>query len=271
MAEKKDSALETGTGFVPVNGDHAVFTVAFAVQFDDFVTPPDLQAFANQLPDIQADLPANSVINNENEFGVLFSYRRPDSSAVWALRFAGNSIAVECTQYTRWERVSSQAFKYLTAAITALLERRPDIGFGQRSLQVRDKFIQDDSAEYDISSALKPSDLLIPSIFSAGKAWHSHFGWFEDFYVEDETVLNRLEVASSGGDVFDVAQRSATHQWSLIIDHFQEVRSALLDGEEIIQRLDSDYGSLHKKNKEVLTKVLTDEMQDVISLWDADD
>jgi hypothetical protein len=107
--------------FDPLNSEHAIQSVAFTVAFDGMLSPGAIHDLRSRT-EIIAELPAvqapqgfefnmggaptgGGPIQRRMIAGVQLSHLRPDGTPAWALRMMGNELSVECTRYTRWDKV----------------------------------------------------------------------------------------------------------------------------------------------------------------------
>jgi len=177
--------------FKPINGEHSVQSAVFAVVFDGAIHPSAVQNLQTR-SDLLRDLPAlqqpqaiEMVVTagagpvSRALTGVQLSHLRPDGSAAWALRLVGNELGVECTRYTRWATVWKAAQRYLTAGLEAVGTHKENTRkVAVLGHNVLDVFVAV-ADPYNLSTLLKPSNLVASRIFVAGSAWHNHVGWFE--------------------------------------------------------------------------------------------
>lgn len=252
--------------FAPINDDHAVEAVTFGLAMNRVLDIADVRALGNEYRRYSEELPAAAFLP-QDEPGVEFAYRRPDGSAIWLLKLASNDITVECTRYTRWEKVWTQAASYLAMAIRALVQEEPETKFGAISLRVVDKFVSR-SADYNLTNLFAHSDLLPPGILNKGAAWHCNLGWFEDSY-DGARALHQLQLKGQIEKSYVVATDSHTSDDVVLIEHFQQLRKADFTGEELLERgaLRGVMDGLHSRNKRTLAELLAPSVQEQIGLW----
>ncbi|WP_339694652.1 hypothetical protein [uncultured Parasphingorhabdus sp.] len=260
---------EEASGFSPINDDHAVQNVVFGLSFSDWVKPEDLGQLAQEYLSLQEELPAFQQVDTNEEFGVSLSYKRPDASSIWVFRFSGNNIAVECTRYTRWDKISNKALGYILAACRSIIARNKEVEFFQASFQVIDKFVTADDT-YRLSGLLNKCPLIVPKAFDSGRSWHSHTGWFED-KASDLKILNRLELSAGGEDFFDTNIGKISNRSFVKVDHLQETRIQTMNGTQVLEKLNDLFAMLHIGNKNTMTELLGKPMQKKINLWSDDE
>lgn len=240
----------------------------FYLRLDEFVEPPALQAAATkitpwheQLPAIQTLPPVSQVIQGQTfEFpGLQCSVVRPDAQPIWALRFIGFEIVVECFAYTRWERVWSQARAFLGDAYKLVRTHQADANILEVRLQVVDRFLSE-SDDYDGNRLFKADGFIGNRLLSEKGPWHSNTGWFE--YLDDARILHALNVGVRRQQSSDSADLAA---FAFTVTHSQSVSPAPsehLSWERVTELVEE----LHVQNKVKLTSLLQPEMLDRIGL-----
>lgn len=265
--------------FKPINDDHAVQSVALSVHFDRHLDQSVMQYVQSQHQRWQADLPAvqmpqmfgfeigpaGAAPKQTVGHGVEFSYLRPDGTPAWQLRFEGSAVIVECTRYTRWERVWQSAKKYLLNAIDVIIESQDqsDVKVSAASLQYTDRF-SGSSFGNDFKSIFCENRYLSTSVFEFGDVWHTHLGWF-DRTNQLGPILNNLNIDAKN----DVALEGSP----IIVDilHLQQLRydqKATLpefraSTDLIFDRLMQE---LHLQNKVIICELLDPQMKQKIGI-----
>jgi hypothetical protein len=256
--------------FRPVNSDHAVQSAAFSVLFDGAIPAPAIQSLRSR-KDLTAELPA---IQTPEAFefnvgggtpqvpqrlgGIQFSHLRPDGTPAWALRMVGNDLTVECTRYTRWERVWETTRKYLNAGLGVAQPSKRKVALIAHA--VVDVFVAN-REDYDLTSLLRQSPLLAERVFSSGPTWHNHIGWFSEPMIDGPKAvwLNQLNV--------DAVRIPPDNQLVIQITHNQELRFApAVEMSEMLPHLDRWFSDLHLANKRVLSDVLNSSVAKQIGL-----
>lgn len=265
MSKNDDRELaKAPDGFRPLNDDHAVKNVVFSLSFDQQLLSDDIQRFVDSHPNLRSELPCVRGINSEDQFGVSFSYLRPDGTAIWIAKLSDYQIDVECTRYTRWNKIAEQALSYINTACKALIDRQPKTNFSLAKLQFIDKFVNR-GRDYNLRSLLKSNEFVAEHVFESGESWHSETGWFQSM-ESDFKVLNRVNVGAVSEDYLDETGTQQS-QFSVKIDHFQETRSIQWEGTPILGYINPLFDILHKGNKEIVTQLLSEKIQSEIGLW----
>jgi hypothetical protein len=262
--------------FDPINSDHAIQTIGFAMVFDGPVGDSAARSLRSNR-EILADLPAvqepqavqfavqggpsPSVSQAHRLSGVQLAHLRPDGTPAWALRLMGNELAVECSRYTRWERVWSSSEKYLATALQAVRGANSDRKVTAIAMDVVDVFLPE-REDYDLSRLLREGPLVAGKAFSAGPTWHSHVGWFDRIAAlgqDSELCLNHLNIDA-------VRLTDGEKPLRIMITHHQELRpsaSLPLPAKSDLARF---MGDLHLRNKSTLNDLLISSMSSRIGL-----
>jgi hypothetical protein len=259
--------------FDPVSGEHAVQSAVFTILLDGPAQPSAIAAVRSS-KELVAELPAiqtpqvfnlqiggpQASLGSVRDAGIQLSHLRPDGRPAWALRLMHNELVVECSRYTRWERVWSTALKYLSLVLN-ILRAQPDPT--QKVLVVGHAIADAFRAKRepcDLRTLLKSGPLLPERVFESGPTWHSHIGWFDssDAFQLKSPVLTQLNVD---------ATRTPEKVLQVQISHNEELRcSAPVAIPTVLQGLDGIMRNLHISNKAVLTELLTKEMAARIAL-----
>jgi uncharacterized protein (TIGR04255 family) len=257
------------SGFKPVNDDHAIERVTFVVGFSRAFTSEELSDIRRHHSLWSSDLPAHKDTPGftltfdadgpraEAISGVEFAFSRPDGSAVWALRFIGPNVSVECTRYTRWAKIWSSAHAHLSKALELIGKFDDAPTPSKLQLNVTDVFVAADS-DAQLTAVFKDSDLIPKAATKFGSDWHSHTGWFEE--NANNRILHNLNIdaASERGDGSEGARISLLHV--LTADVSDTSLSELSD--HMILHMET----LHQANKAVMGALLTEEIATRISL-----
>ena len=257
--------------FSPVNDDHAIERVVFGISFDRAFEAEEIAAIRQQHHLWLEDLPA---VREPPSFVILadaeqklqaipaptieFAFVRPDGSAVWSLRFIGPEAMVECTRYTRWDKIWSAAFKHLERVL-ALTE----VAGGARvvrkaTLVVQDAFVTDEGVG-DVSEVVSPTPMLPSQIFNVGPEWHVHTGHFEPCN-DGSRVLSNLNV-DAVLQRFEKEDGPERHRISMLHVLIADRSESEPDEQDaIIHWLKQKMDEFHASNKKMLGHILSDKI-----------
>jgi uncharacterized protein (TIGR04255 family) len=269
------------SAFHPVNDDHAIERVAFSITFDREFDEEDIASLRRRHKLWHDDLPA---LREPTFFRIVlgpdakpqatsapaaeFAVLRPDGSAVWSLRFVGSEVIVECSRYTRWEKIWTLANKQLKKALDVLASPEAQDAAPRKaikaSLVVQDAFVTHQGIG-DTAALIKPSSSLPEFIFSTGPQWHVHSGRFID--TEGDGVLSIFNVeavlqAIPFNDENTLRQRvSMVHVLSA--DCAQPVEP---NDDVFIKWLGDKMDQFHACNKAMLVELLDEQVAQKIGL-----
>jgi uncharacterized protein (TIGR04255 family) len=269
------------TAFKPANADHAVISVAFSIELDGLIPAPVIdamiadQAVQSKLPWIGA-LPAVAAVQAFTatlgaappvsfQKIVQFAFLRPNGQPSWLLRVGGDQIHVECTQYTRWERIWETARSYIEGGFGHLVSAGVSLGVRRISLQVVDKF-EGLPAGYNASDFLRADSIVGGLPFTAGDLWHVNTGWFE-FGPPWGRALNNFNLSTTGEATPGDPGGLEHEPFSVNAHHLQQ---AYFDKPAAdLQDLNSIMDQFHNRNKDVLRGVFADGALELIGLGKA--
>lgn len=263
MAKSKCPRRRTTlTEFTPINDDHAVTSVTFALRLDEFIEPAVLEAaqgakWRAALP-AMSSLPAIEISGMEIP-AVQFAIVRPDARPLWALKLNGYELSIECTAYTRWAEVWGHARQILEEAWHLIRSHQSDAGVIEFRLQVVDQFKIADN-EYDLSGLFNDNGTLSAVPFKGSPIWHSNIGWFDQ--VEDLGWLNALGAQATTSHAKD---GRPVGPFKFTVNHLQR---ASIGGAAVqsIDRMDEIVCKFHENNKAQLVNILNPEIAKRIGL-----
>jgi uncharacterized protein (TIGR04255 family) len=267
--------------FSPLNEDHAIQNVVFSLMFDQALSPPTIRRAVESHPKWKSELPAiqmpqgvqidlsgpEPVRRSAPLSAVIFSFLRPDGTPAWVLRFMAAEIAVECSRYTRWERVWAAARGYLNSALEVVTETEPGRKVSMCCLTMTDKFRSLNPEEYDLKTLFKPSEFIPGKLFQLQGQWHNHSGWFDS--VGGSPRLQNLNMEANYEP--PMVQEGQQREFFVGILHLQQIRYATpisiddFKGQENAL-LESGMDAMHNENKAVMAAILTEKMVSRIGL-----
>ncbi len=265
----------------PAHGDHAIVEVAFQVELDRPWSPEDLGNLERLAPSVRDELPACRRLEMQPPpQGIVWpgpagpslefaAYRR-NGSFEWRVLCAAATVTVNCSAYTRWQRVSDAVLRYLRGVFQHTEQR----AVRALTLQYIDEFLIDSDGPIDWSQLFDLGcDLLPPAFPSRGAVWHLHQGWFTDLAAEvartsseSGRLLERLHL-DSGQRALLGADRP---EHFVRIDHYQRLElvhpletGALLHEPDPLRNA---FDELHERNKTRLAALLCEDVKKRIGL-----
>jgi len=278
--------------FRPIHGDHAILEVVFQIVLDRPLIRSEVEALAARHQEVIEELPSVRMVDQIQPImdasggdvfislpmtpgqgqsatpQLEFSAFRRDGNIEWRLQCAGPLVTVNCTAYTRWERVWGRAKRYLALVLGHAAEEKSRHIRGIL-LQYNDLFIwEGNSNDYQIDQLINMnSDLVPPSLIARGAVWHLHQGWFQapsaliagsGPSVPAGRILERLHVDSVEG----IVMGTSTPKLSVRIDHLLRYDlEAALDSSSLFADEgigDACFESMHQLNKRRLIEFLNE-------------
>ncbi|MFS8115183.1 hypothetical protein QD460_25955 [Rhizobium jaguaris] len=259
--------MSNNSEFQPINDDHAIELVKFGFVFLNPISAQSVVAFEGSHDLWRESLPARASLDIDVDLGgrqfkapaAQFAFMKPDGVPAWSMLVGSNKIEIECTVYSRWDRVWTTCQDFLAKAVEVLSVTQPQTALSVLELTTKDVFVIAEG-QYDLRNLFSSGKLIPEFLFEAGRLWHSHIGWFQD---PDETPrhLHNLNV-----DANTIGIGTAVS-----VSHFQQKNMTenltcagmKADG---LASLSSAMRSLHDENKNIVRQMLVAEMSDRIGL-----
>ncbi|MGV8864984.1 MAG: TIGR04255 family protein [Pseudomonas sp.] len=256
-------------GFQPVNTDHSVTSALFQIVFTSSLPNSLIETMRSKSELWIHDLPAQNSPKAVNftvdpdgssvqeSTGIEFAFLRPDGRPAWAFRAFHNVVMVECTRYTRWRSVMTQAKKYIRSFLDVANVSWPEGQVAQIVLAMSDDFMWHGSRDdFDLQQLMRPSSVMAQKSFASGSVWHSNAGWFDK--SENYDTLQALNVVSLHSD--DLCRlKSADARVNIL--HVQDCRFRNPVPVPIFADTSDDkfanvLEEMHVRNKELLREIL---------------
>lgn len=193
--------------------------------------------------------------------GVKFDRLMPDGNVELAISLQGNLLSFTCNIYSRWATVSEQALGLLKEFAAFLL---PEPGVGVFGLQYVDEFfVTGDHMAFRPSMLFARDNEQIPRFLQeqAG-SWHNHTGWFEDDVDGGFKTLNNVNI--------NVALQPEKLVVQIIAAHRHIMPKPIDTAEGLALAIRPQFDLLHSGNKDLLRKLLRDEIRSAIHLEGAE-
>ncbi|WP_164701854.1 TIGR04255 family protein [Paraburkholderia caledonica] len=270
----------------PIRGSHSVKNVVFVCELASHLAPSDLEKIVSVYErdaKLKAFLPvkveqrgAVSIMiqsgngpvptakPNNDLVGLGFNRIAPDGSAEWALNLAPNAVIVACHQYNRWV----DAVGTVLPVLRQVLEVSPHIGVSTIGLQYLDEWnIAAAEGEPIAPLLFNPAAQYIPQrLMGQSGAWHNHCGYFDTSDAALPRVLVNVNVNVNADPV--------TGRYTAALNHAQrsfQLEPLFIGGdvEAFSAKIEQQFTSLHQRNKQLLGEVLSEAVQNQISLFAA--
>lgn len=255
--------------FLAKSGEHAIVEVVFGFQLSRPWHSAEIEKLAQNHDRWKDDLPrlarheiqqivigegAPQAVTLPGGPGISFERIKPNGELAWRLRCEGNSLFVNCLEYSRWQEVWATASGYMRAVLETVGAEK--VSIAGALLQYIDVFDWTaDPKEYDVFQLLDENSDYVPKAAGGyGLAWHLHQGWFVPV---SEPVPGRVLQKAH----FDALPKNETGHPTVKLDtllrsDFDGRISAQTFFEEA-STLERMFIDMHDRNKHLLSSFLT--------------
>ena len=179
--------------FVAKSGEHVIVEAVFGFQLSCKWHPSEIEKLAqnhdrwidglprlarHEIQQVVIGEGAPQAITLPGGPGISFERIKPDGELAWRLQCEGNSIFVNCLEYTRWQKAWATASGYIRDVLEVVGAEKVSVaGALLQYIDVFDWIADPD--DYDASQLLDlNSDFVPQAVGNHGLAWHLHQGWF---------------------------------------------------------------------------------------------
>lgn len=260
----------TSLASTPFAGHNAVEAASFLLVFNGILSQAAVDAITSATESLSEDLPGLQRTEANVQVAGLSTFTLPemarvltgtDGSIKWRLSAGGNTLAVQCNQYTRFDDVLAKALRYLLTALDGGSNAIPlqEIGF-----QVIDKFVYPvdfDRTRYTTDELFHADcPYLTPQSKASGAMWHVHSGWFQSANA-DQPLLNQLNISNVDLDVGLNKQLATTidHRVILRLNGSMTTADFRPSTEAQPDSLERLFRAMHSENKAAIMRALQPE------------
>jgi uncharacterized protein (TIGR04255 family) len=216
--------------FRPIHDEHGLEVAVFTVRMDKDVNTSLLnqnaKLWAETLP---ARAPVRAIVTTPGSKqpqvsdGIEYSFKKPDGSSTWSLRFAGPDIVVECRRFTSWTKVLARALSYFKQSLEILSTQKQENRKTIIALLVQYCFIYEGGAVSfgDILDEHNAGKWFCLGPQTASDFWHQHLGWVEP--SEYGRTVNQLNIDIQSEQTFPLPPNLPLNAF-LRVQHLQEVQ-----------------------------------------------
>lgn len=260
----------------PYAGTHAVQNVVFALEWSESLSTDSIldatklaTKFRNVgLPCVQTQnmLELNLADGKMQQSkrpggelgGVMFSAHEPATATSRIVSISRSSAMIMIPDYTRWDKVWTDAQEYLKLILEEIGPSRPLAVIG---LQYCDVFSWNDTpSELNISEIFLKDSFIPPHAFSQTNLWHAHHGYIESF----ETPIASSVLQNVNVDLNDVGGKRT---FQIVGSHRATLKEPMWQSHlKNKQSLLAMFVALHASNKKMLGQLLTPAVSAKISL-----
>jgi len=262
----------------PFNQNHAIKSMAFALEFSMELEPAVFAELATLHPNFSNELPRIEIpkiikVNLDSAQiggspqstdigGVIFDRLMPDGRQELALHIRPDNISFRCTTYSRWADMWQRANRVLQFVLPTIIKYTNIKAIG---LQYVDRFIYEGSPNDFRADMLFQNDTkyLAPSVFELSNLWHSHHGYFKnETEPHDYTLHDNINVGVNDENNRRFVDIDCTHR-AMLTEPSDVIDTSLVDNNE---NLYTYMNALHEINKDILRDLLKDDVKEVINL-----
>ena len=269
--------------FEPVNEEHSIVEVAFALQLSTEFTFDDVKTIKSShhlwtefLPrmhesEVVQFAPVNELSYSQKQMDTSpapFSFVRYmlNGFPEWELSFVFKEITLKCFFYSQWSAVKKNIIKVFNDVAYVLQNNEQYIN--SITLQYTDVFNWTGNIDdYDNRKLLNEDSLFVPNtIIDCGPFWHLHQGWFSE--VDDPIigrVLTRIHIDATNENNMFVARFENLNRF----DAYSSSNRLALNPNLVKKGEDVDtiLEFLHCENKKTLGSILHKDIQRRIKLY----
>ena len=199
-----------------------------------------------------------------------------DGSREWELAFDNRVLRITCGKYSRWEQVWRVAGNLFRMVGRTLNDRETWIR--AMELTYRDLFVwEGDRSEYDVGKLLTDEHGTIGRrTLVHGPSWHCHHGWMRtQTEWEGEAYLERIHLDGNERSIRQERKPGVMITTTSRLGHggtkrLFPLQSGFNELQVVGERRKGARGRfewLHERNREIISRVLKEEMQRTIGLW----
>lgn len=191
--------------------------------------------------------------------GMLYCRIAPDGTTEEELTIERGAITYRTHKYERWIDVSTKIENFLLPLVEKITEGQPS-RVSVIELRCIDRFIAKNESDPSLSSAIRDDSAFVArNLLDKNDMLHQHIGWFENETPQKRRLINlNLSVTSVNGNKELVILQVISDQGDL--------GNILSDTDHLNPSLLEKFNTLHRKDKEILKQILTDDLQKEINL-----
>jgi uncharacterized protein (TIGR04255 family) len=258
---------------IPINEAHAIQSVVFALEWQGQLSDHALteieklssklkthfpNSAVQKMRTIKLDATPDSVSLNqqfeeEQVHGVTFQRIGKFGRVESQLNVARSNCIVLLHTYERWKPTLEAIMRYFKIVLPVILKEK---SISTIALQYEDIFTwKDDASKLNLREVFKDnSPYLAPNIFEQQGLWHCHHGYIIESLADVHgKCVDNINVSLVDNQNDREIRISTTHKVTLI----SPLRMA---NKDYLQSIENVQNKLHDHNKEILSKLLTNEV-----------
>lgn len=189
-------------------------------------------------------------------------FQRTDNAGVMQeeLTLEKSAVTYRTTSYVRWENVSEFIKEIIIPVAEIMADGRAD-SLSVIELRCIDQFISDSGAVLLNRLVREDCPFVAPDLLGRDDMLHCHAGWFENVSNVERTLVNlNLDI----GEMPDGKRMATILQ--VVSKHFSGIGEVNSIDKLFFEHVTDTFKYLHKYDKYLLSKILSDHMQDSIGL-----
>lgn len=201
--------------------------------------------------------------------GFIFDSLEPDGQLTRAIRLDpmppdSVTLSVIRSDYERWDQTWEEVHSIFNLMLPTLLSKTRIVGL---QLQFRDRFLWHGQPDEFRPEMLlrRDSDFLVPNVFKINGPWHSYHGYFEQHGTPfPHDLLNVSEVQATTKDT-----SQPDSDYGFLFDMRLTHRITPSGNDQTLSNLgmiEALMEEMHDRNKWVLSRIINDEMCNLIKL-----
>jgi uncharacterized protein (TIGR04255 family) len=245
--------------------ENAVKVIAFAIYFSQKLSNEDIKTLTSQVDENQFFKEEFNSIQNQNEIavtftsdgvqtqtqtisGVLCNKQEPE----WSLTINKKAIVVTCKEYTKWNEISSNAYKYTTEAFR-LIPKNKDIS--QITLEYLDEFeILDSGSNWKEVLFKSDSSYITSNIYTLEDFWHINQSYFIKLQDLEQKLLDTIDINYFSDEIDDFKNKI-----NIRTQHVLRFNNSYNYNDQNIKKI---FNTICTHSKDIFKKIIHDNILD---------
>lgn len=192
--------------------------------------------------------------------GLVFQRVNPDGSMGEELTLERNTVTYRTRSYRRWSDVIG-FISGILCPVAAVLSGESSEEIAVIELRCMDQFLSDGQNPPLGELIRRDTPYIPPDLFARSDMLHCHLGWFEDVSETGRTLVNlNLDVS----DIPEGARVASLLQ--VVSKQFSGAGNPFAGANGFDESVLNTFNVLHRYDKNLLASLITDELQEQISL-----
>lgn len=247
--------------------ENAVKVIALAIYFSQKLSNEDIDVLIKQVNEINFFKEEFNSIQNQDEIavtftpdggqtqtqtlsGVICNKQKNNQIPEWSLTINKEFIVVTCSDYTRWNDISLNSYKYITEAFK-LIPKDKDIS--QLTLEYLDEFeILNNKSNWKELLFKEDSGYITPNIFTLDDFWHINQGCFVKLQDLEQKLLDTINI-----NYFADERDSLKHKINIRTQHVLHYDNSCNYNNVNIKKI---FNTIHVHSKNIFEKIVHDDV-----------